>query len=135
MMVVLSCDGFVRITHMFSSIAERQWAIFRALLEALNAQQMTTLLGSLQVLQAHAGEDRIEVARTYQLLSLESTLRVDESVTDPYSWNVTEFMEMLDDLSLNAIVEMVQEMNRPQEVVVLQKIAPASGDASHSNTS
>jgi hypothetical protein len=95
----------------------------------------TTLFRSLQSLQVLAGEDGIEVARTYQLISLESALRVNESVTDPFSWNVTQFMEMLNDLSLNAIPEMVQEMNRPQEVVVLQKIAPASGDASRSNTS
>jgi hypothetical protein len=103
--------------------------------KTLNAQQRTRLFRSLQSLEVLAGEDGIEVARTYQLRSLESALRVNESVTDPFSLNITQFMEMLVSLSLNAIPEMVQEMDRPQEVVVLQKIAPASGDASLSNTS
>jgi hypothetical protein len=134
MMVVFSCDSFVGITHMFSSIAERQWAIFRALLETLNARQMTTLFHCLQFLQMHAGEG-FTVARTYQLLSLESALRVNESVTAPVSWNITQFMEMLDDLSLNALPEMLREMNCPQEVIVLHNIAPAFGDESHSNIS
>jgi hypothetical protein len=65
MMVVLSCDGLVGITHMFRSIAERQWAIFRALLETLNAGQMATLSLSLQLLQVHAG--RREVPRLQEL--------------------------------------------------------------------
>ena len=134
MMVVLSCDGFVHITHMFSSIAERQWAIFRALLETLNAGQMTTLFHSLQFLEVLAGKEGTELARTHQLLSLESALRVNEPLTDTFSWNIIQFMEMLDDLSLNAIPEMVQEMNRPQDVLVLQNIAQ-DGRASHSNTS
>jgi hypothetical protein len=84
MMVVLSCDGLRWLCSHVSFIAERQWAIFCALLETLNARQMTTLF-RLWTPEVLAGKEGTEVARTYQLKSLESALRVNEALTDPFS--------------------------------------------------